>query len=70
MKPPPEGYEVYGGTSDDVYVIAERDGGVVAAFYALESSPGWWRGHAFGRVRQLYLPGAEPLTVAERFVHR
>ncbi|WP_433463216.1 hypothetical protein [Spirillospora sp. CA-128828] len=63
------GHEVYG--KNGVFIIAERPSGdVVSAFYAVEGSPGWWRGHAFGRVRRLFLPGAEPLTVAERFMRR
>lgn len=61
-------YEVYG--KEGVWIIAEQDGPVVAAFYQVEGSPGWWRGHCHGRVKKLYAPDAEPLGVAERFLYR
>lgn len=61
-------YEVYG--KNGVFIVAEPSGDVIGAFYAVEGSPGWWRGHAFGRVRKVFLPAAEPLTVAERFMRR
>jgi hypothetical protein len=66
-----DGYEVYGGKCDGVYVIAERGGPVVGAFYAVPGWPNWWRGHTFGKVRQVFQPGDfDPLAVAERFVSR
>lgn len=61
-------YEVYGKAG--VFVIAERDGPVVGAFYApTDLGPGWWRGHVFGKVRRFFLPGVEPVDVAARFMH-
>ena len=64
-------YEVRGGKGDGVYVVAERGGPIVASFYALEEEPGWWRGHSFGQVRQVYEPGdVNPVDVARRFLHR
>lgn len=64
---PDRAYEVIGG--DGVYIVADRDSGdIVATFYA-ETDPGWWRGHAFGRVRRLFLPGhSDPVAVAGRFL--
>lgn len=59
-------HQVHG--KDGVFIVTEADGPVVGAFYALEGSPGWWRGHCRGRVKQVFAPGAEPLTVAERFL--
>ncbi|MFC4052111.1 hypothetical protein ACFOY4_20705 [Actinomadura syzygii] len=54
-----------------MYVIAERDGPVVGAFYAVPGWPNWWRGHSFGKVRQVFQPGdVDPLAVAERFLSR
>lgn len=62
-------YEVRG--NDGVYLITERGGPVVSAFYAVEDSPGWWRGHAFGRRRQVFAPGdVDPVDVARRFLRR
>ncbi|TYK47144.1 hypothetical protein [Actinomadura decatromicini] len=67
----PDGYEVYGGKADGVYIIAEQDGPVVGAFYAMSGSSGWWHGHAFGKPRKLWQPGnPDPLTLAERFLRR
>ncbi|WP_433465688.1 hypothetical protein [Spirillospora sp. CA-128828] len=63
------GRKVYG--KNGVFIVAEEPSGdVIGAFYALEGEPGWWRGHAYGRVRRLFLPAAEPLKVAERFMQR
>ena len=60
---------VYG--KDGVFIVAEEpDGAVIAAFYALEGEPGWWRGHAFGRVKRVFAPGAEPPDVAAKFMAR
>jgi hypothetical protein len=58
--------------SDGTYIVVTRDSGhVVAAFYAEETEPGWWRGHAHGRVRRLFLPRvSDPVTVAGRFLTR
>lgn len=61
-------YEVYGGKVDGVYVVSQPGGPVIAAFYAVPGSPDWWRGHSFGKVRQLYLPGVDPVDVAGRFI--
>ena len=63
-----DGLELYGGTLDGVWIVAEVDGPVVAALYRAEGAPGWWRGHYRGRVRQLYLPQAEPIDAARRFL--
>ena len=58
---------VYG--KDGVFIVSEEpSGAVIAAFYALEGEPGWWRGHARGRVRQLFLPGKKPPDVAASFL--
>ncbi len=60
---------VYG--KDGVWIVAEtNDGPVIAAFYALDEAPGWWRGHAWGRVKQLFLPGKEPRDVAASFLRK
>lgn len=61
-------HEVYG--KEGVWIVAEQGGPVVAAFYEVEDWPGWWRGHCRGRTKKVYAPGAEPLLVAERFLHR
>lgn len=62
-----DGYELSG--KHGVWIVAEPDGGpVIAAFYEVEGWPGWWRGHAFGRVKQVFAPGAEPRAVARRFI--
>lgn len=63
-----DGRELYG--KHGVWIVAEPDGGpVVAAFYTVKGSPGWWRGHAFGRVKQVFAPRAEPAAVAARFLN-
>lgn len=66
----PDGRQMRDGTTDGVYVVADPDGPVVAAFYALDGEPGWWRGHAFGRVKQVFAPDVEPPEVARRFLAR
>ncbi|MFC4054644.1 hypothetical protein ACFOY4_33560 [Actinomadura syzygii] len=68
----PDGYEVYGGTIDGVYIITEPDDGpVVGAFYAMAGSPGWWHGHAFGKPKKVWQPGNDdPLDLAQRFLSR
>lgn len=62
---PLTGYQVDG--EDGTYVISRQDGRTVGAFYA-ESDPGWWRGAVNGRVKRVFVPGAEPLDVAARFL--
>lgn len=65
--PDPDGYQIKG--RDGVYILVDRRAGDVAgAFYAEEGDPGWWRGHAHGRVKRVYAPGAEPSVVAGRFL--
>jgi hypothetical protein len=59
-------YEVRGG-EDGVYLLIGPSGSTVGAFYR-EDQPGWWRGAAFGHVRKLFLPAAEPLDVGRRFL--
>ncbi|MGI5418641.1 hypothetical protein [Actinomadura luteofluorescens] len=63
-------HRVYG--KNGVFIVAEEPSGdVIGAFYTLEDeAPGWWRGHAFGRSRTLFLPGLEPPDVAARFMQR
>ena len=62
-----DGYEVEG--QDGTFILVDRRTGHVAgAFYAEENEPGWWRGHVHGRVRRLFVPAAEPLEVAARFL--
>lgn len=61
----PGGLDLYG--KGDVWIVAEPGGPVLSAFYALAESPGWWRGHCHGRVRQVYARDAEPAEVAARF---
>ena len=62
-----DGYEVEG--QDGTFILVDRrSGDVVGAFYAEENEPGWWRGHVHGRVRRLFVPAAEPLEVAARFL--
>ncbi|GAA1789373.1 hypothetical protein [Actinomadura chokoriensis] len=62
-----DGLELYG--KHGVWIVAEPDGGpVVAAFYTVTGSPGWWRGHSRGRVKQVFAPRDEPPAVAARFL--
>ncbi|RKS76486.1 hypothetical protein BZB76_1842 [Actinomadura pelletieri DSM 43383] len=60
-------YELYG--KNGIWIIAETGGPVVAAFYSVDGHPGWWRGHAFGRVKRTFVPGdPDPVDVARRFI--
>ncbi|TYB44200.1 hypothetical protein [Actinomadura chibensis] len=62
-------YEMY--RNNGVFIIAERDGPVVCAFYApSDLGPGWWRGHVFGKSQCLFLPDLDPPEVAARFMSR
>lgn len=63
------GFEVYGDAG--AYVITrEGNGRIEGCFYAQPDNPQWWRGHARGVVREIYVPGgdANPAHVAARFL--
>ncbi|WP_433136145.1 hypothetical protein ACQPZ8_28385 [Actinomadura nitritigenes] len=54
---------------DGVFILVhEPSSEVVGAFYAEEDEPGWWRGAAWGHVRRFFIPGAEPVDIAVRFL--
>lgn len=62
-------YEVDG--ADGAYIIVERASGTtVGAFVAVDGEPGWWRGVVRGVVRRLFVPAADPVDMAGRFLHR
>jgi hypothetical protein len=46
------------------YIVEIETDMIVGAFYAVESRPGWWWGHAFARAQDLHMPDASPLNVA------